>query len=324
VGIGPTPEQVESWSAIFTVPDVWSPLVAEVMRREGLGSLESMEAGLPGSNAVFIVNSDLVVKLFWPRFEDDQGREVEAHRLLRARPEIPAPLVLAAGLIEDDLPWRYVVFERLPGLSLGEVRGQVPRADMRRIADEFGDIVRAIHTIAVPEPPSPLARDHQQWRNWVEEAIRAAPERHAADLARVPRMRDELPGFLASAELTPPGDALRVLHCDLTADHLLVEDRDGRWRVSGLIDFGDAEVGHVDYEWVALHPHCFAYDHELTSGFLRAYGYPFDRESARRATACCFLHRFATIAPVLAAVGMAGPDVGFDDLVERLWGGVCV
>ena len=322
MGIGPTPEQVENWSAMFTVPDVWAPLVAEVMHREGLGSLESLEAGLPGSNAVFIVNGSLVVKLFWPRFEEDQAREVEAHRLVAERPGIPAPRVLTAGRIEDDLTWRYIVSERLPGLSLGEVRDQVPRADMLRIAAEFGDIARAIHTIPVPEPPSPLARGRDQWDEWVHQAVITAPARHATDLASVPRMRDELPGFLASVELTASGNALRVLHCDLTADHLLIEEREGRWRIAGLIDWGDAEVGRVDYEWVALHPDCFARDHDLTREFFRAYGCPLDGEAARRATAYCFLHRFATMGWVLAAANGAGPDVGIDDLVERLWGPV--
>ena len=43
-----------------------------------------------------------------------------------------------------------------------------------------------------------------------------------------------------------------VVHGDLESDHILLTRMNGEWRVSSIIDFGDARVGVRDYEWMPL------------------------------------------------------------------------
>ena len=41
-----------------------------------------------------------------------------------------------------------------------------------------------------------------------------------------------------------------LLHCDVKPDHVFLAKRDGRWRFSGLIDFGDIQWGDPAYDLV--------------------------------------------------------------------------
>jgi Ser/Thr protein kinase RdoA (MazF antagonist) len=112
----------------------------------------------------------------------------------------------------------------------------------------------------------------------------------------------QIPHFLTSvlAEMgTPP---LRLVNGDLTEDHLLLEQRAGRWQISGLIDFADSLVAPVEYEWGALWFSGLARDAACLRQFMAAYdaALPLDAAFFRRAMAFTFLHEFS--AAILAEV----------------------
>jgi len=319
----PDAQAVADWKHLYTDARAWTPLLAEILRRERLGTLDSVEVGVPGSNAVFIVNGRLVVKIQWPHYLDDLPRELEAHRLLEPHREVRAPRVLAAGAVESELTWHYLIQERLPGRSLGEVRGHLPRRDLDTIASALGEMIAVLHALPVPTA-GPLTGDCEQWFGFLQAQVERAAQHHAPSLTQAPHLLSELPSYLAGAmPLAPPDFRLAVLHCDLTADHVLVAEREGGWRVTGLIDFGDVMAGHADYEWIALHLDCFAADAALTQRFLRSYGYgALDEAFPRRLTAYSFLHRFGDAGFVLGAVGGPRAVGSLAGLERRLWGPV--
>ncbi|MCQ6473272.1 hypothetical protein, partial [Vibrio parahaemolyticus] len=60
-----------AWSAVFTDADLWRPAIARLWAdepslaaRTGIGCVETVTAGFPGTCAVFIVNETAVIKLF--------------------------------------------------------------------------------------------------------------------------------------------------------------------------------------------------------------------------------------------------------------------
>ena len=42
-----------------------------------------------------------------------------------------------------------------------------------------------------------------------------------------------------------------LINADITEDHVLLAERDGCWGISGLIDFGNAMMGHPYYDFAA-------------------------------------------------------------------------
>ena len=72
----------EDWPHIFTDAAFWRPTVEMIWRRHGLGRIDKIVPGYPGSNAVFIVNDALVVKIAWPFERSGFYRGLELYRLL--------------------------------------------------------------------------------------------------------------------------------------------------------------------------------------------------------------------------------------------------
>jgi hygromycin-B 7''-O-kinase len=197
--------------------------------------------------------------LFTDLFNGAHGFAAESHlyALLAVTPQIPAPSLLAQGQLfpeSSGWPWPYLVSAVIPGTSLGEVRERITPSDEKRIAVHLGPIVRQIHALPIEGVPSLP-------RSW-DAFVHLLGVRHgdcAADYARggiIPRrLVDEIDSYL------PPIDSLidrtlepRLLHCDLNQDHVLGRFESGHWQLTGIIDFGDAQVGDPLYELIGPAP----------------------------------------------------------------------
>ena len=61
-----------------------------------------------------------------------------------------------------------------------------------------------------------------------------------------------------------------LLHGDITRDHLILTEKNRSWSISGVIDFGDARIGHPYYEFVVpLLDYAYG-EHKLSSALLDA------------------------------------------------------
>ena len=87
-----------------------------------------------------------------------------------------------------------------------------------------------------------------------------------------------------------------VVHGDLNAEHLMLEQRNGRWTISALIDFGDARIGVPDYEWMPLWLGLCNRDATVMRAIVQAYDPALldDGRLGRRIAAWTLLHDFGT------------------------------
>jgi hygromycin-B 7''-O-kinase len=317
------PINLADWSRIFTDAAYWRPLIEEVWRRHGLGHPREISPGFPGSNAVFVVDRALVVKIAWPFERAGFYRELELLRLLAPyRATLLTPEVMCSGVVAGEPDWPYFVMGFLPGERLGEVWAQVPRGDQIAIAEHLGHIVRALHEVPL-EGITTLETSPAAWIRFVEEQAAACAGRYRREGGLPSHLIEQLPAYLAGAQPLFPADFSPVLlNGDVTEDHELLSLVDGHWRVSGCIDFGDALVGHNEYEFTCVHLWTFGGDAELTRAFLRAYGWDgWDAARfSRRMMACCLLHPDFRFDSWIAQFG--GPEhVGsLEELEDRLWG----
>jgi aminoglycoside phosphotransferase (APT) family kinase protein len=112
-----------------------------------------------------------------------------------------------------------------------------------------------------------------------------------------------------------------VLHCDLTADHILGHFEGERWQSTGIIDYGDAMAGDRIYELVALHIGLFHSNRRLLRAFLGAYGFDeaLRRDFVRRAMSMTLLHEFDVLSGVFSTVSDAARVESLADLAVLLW-----
>jgi hygromycin-B 7''-O-kinase len=261
------------WGPIFTDAILWRPVIEQVWAADPnlaawTGSLppRQIETGFPGTCAVFIVDDRVVIKFFPPMAARDFGRERAVYRLIGgASPHLPC--LLAEGVFQDRVEWPYLVLSRLPGQAWRGAWAELGKEDRCATLRELGRFVRLVHDTPIPESGSwPAATD---WAAFVA----ARRPRVAAEL----RARTALPdGMIRELEkLVHATDWLIerpcLLNADLTEDHLLVEQRGGRWHMAGLIDWADAEVGDVFYEWMALWFSICRREAGLFGAFIEAY-----------------------------------------------------
>jgi len=122
------------------------------------------------------------------------------------------------------------------------------------VASQLGATVRRVHDLACPDEPV--------WQRDVVGELRATcAERH--------RRRGMLPAYLVDQiddYLAAPSSAQRLVHGDLHADHIFVDEA----RLVGVIEGGDALWGDPYYELPALFFGTFGESKPLLRAFNRA------------------------------------------------------
>ncbi|MBN2004333.1 MAG: aminoglycoside phosphotransferase family protein [Anaerolineae bacterium] len=309
----------DEWAKFFTDVARWTPAVREICRRAGL-PVRDVAAGFPGTNAVFVLDQTYVLKIYAPFCHRDFEIERVLYPLLS--PVLPVPRVIAQGIFEDRRPWPYIVMNFLPGQPIREVRAQIPRNNLLEIASDLGRMVRALHQIP-PEPLLASAGPLQSWEQFLKNRRKNLVDQNRREGALPLALLKDIPHFLTETLAATPPAANVLLNGDLTEDHILLEERDGVWCISGLIDLADSLIGPVDYEWVALWFSGLARDAGCLRAFMTTYApeLPLDAAFFRRALAFTFLHEFGAtiISWVMGQIG--NPQLAsLDVLAAVLWG----
>lgn len=242
----------------------WREAAAAVCARHHL-SYESLRRSPRGENVIFLVDGRLVIKIFdSPR--DNYSREAAALQYAGGKLGIETPGLVHAGEIAGR---PYLVMTQLPGRASREVWAGVPRRDRLEIISRLGAAMRELHAHEAPLQTA-LNRD---WHSFIRRQAREAVERQRA-LGANPEWLESLPSYLAERLGLLPSDERQVfLHGDIHAGNVLLAEVGGRWRVTGLIDFGDSLCGLREYEFVAPGVLMAQGDSELQRAMLLAYGY---------------------------------------------------
>jgi hygromycin-B 7''-O-kinase len=284
----------DEWRPIFTDAAMWRPVVERVWAAEpalrqqtGIVAPGRVVAGYPGTCAVFCVDERAVIKFFPPMVAGDAEREATVYRLLAGR--APGASLLAAGVFHDRVDWPYLVVSYVAGEAWREAWPGILQERQELILEHLGGVVRLVHEtpLLAGKWPTPEA-----WRGLVSHSLlgKNAELRHKT-VFTLPIL-DAMEALLQSTDWF--AHQPRLLHGDLTADHLLVAERDGRWTMAGLIDWADALVGDPYYEWVVLWFDLCRRQGQLFQAFWRGYDPHGDQPAinSTRLLAFTMLHRF--------------------------------
>ena len=112
------------------------------------------------------------------------------------------------------------------------------------------------------------------------------------------------------------------MHGDLTCYHIYVEEQAGHWRVSGIIDMGNALAAPPEYDWTDLWFQTLERDVQALIAFLTPYQSALKiDENYRRRLMAFFLHSWEA-APKLATLleSENAPDIkDIGALLDWLW-----
>jgi len=216
------------------VPE-WSPeiVVDEALARRLLRiqfpELELASLRLVGEgwdNTAWLVDERWVFR--FPRREialDGIGRELRVLPLLAPLLPLPIPQPVFVGRPSSAFPWPFFGGPAVPGHELAEASlSDEARAPLAR---SLGRFLRALHAAEVPVelPVDPISRADMRIR------VPGARDR----LAEVGYADPRAEAVLTAALELPPSDGHTLVHGDLHARHIFVDDG----TLSGVIDWGD-------------------------------------------------------------------------------------
>jgi Ser/Thr protein kinase RdoA (MazF antagonist) len=308
----------------FTDATFWRPYIEAICARHALTHSGRIRAGLPGTNVVFIVDDRYAIKLFTPLFGGAASfpAELELYELLAHAPDFPAPALLAHGALfphDQRWPWPYIVTQVVPGTSFGEVRRQVSPADTFAVVAALGPLLRRMHRL------DPAGARHLR-AGW-DAFVRFMAEQRSSCVANHRHWQttpDHLIGQIDA--YLPPIEALveqttrpQLLHGDLNEDHVLGRFAAGHWRITGIIDFGDARFGDRLYDLAPLHIGLFRCDKRLLRCFLEGYGFDDRPRFVQQVMSYTLLHECDVLGPIFGWFPAARAITRLDELATLLW-----
>jgi hygromycin-B 7''-O-kinase len=269
---------------IYSQPDAADPVldartVLDLVRRHGVrGSAVTAVDETGGEARVYAIDETHVVKVQRPhrrRARTSLEKEAFFLRELSAHSEIVVPRVLGYGRHD---PIEYVVMTRMPGVSALTV--ELTGGRRTDVLHQLGRTLRRLHAI----PQAPFYKSALFPGDRTREAFVA---RARATLAQAVQVTGDAP-HLWPFGISPADVASRVLAAlpasvDLVALHsnpgpVHTFIRPETCAFVGLIDFGDAYIGHpaLDWRWPTHADHLallqgYGDDAPVTEAFMAAW-----------------------------------------------------
>lgn len=285
---------------------LFAPALTVLSQRHAV-SLAHATRAATGSSPVFLTDT-LAVKLVPPQWCAELEREVLAMARVSGRLPVRTPDVVATGELDG---WRYLVSERLPGVSAREVHTTLNDRERVALGRAVGEVLAALHRVPCDDLPA-LAVD---WNAFAQERAGACVDlqlRHGFEAHALASW----PMLLAEAAPLVPDARRALLHADLHYEHVLLEQRGGAWTLTGVLDFGDAVRGHPEYDLITPVFLVVGAHREALRALFEAAGFRCDERTSRRMMAWSVMHRFNALTRYLPTP--RSPDA-LTILRERYW-----
>jgi len=253
------------WQTIYRQPvEDWRPTLEQIRLRHHLPAGEWSRFAL-GRNLVFACG-ELVLKLSQPNWAFEIPREADALTFVYHQLPVATPELLAIGAVEG---WAYLVQRRLPGQMMRVPWPDLPQPTKLALARQQGEIMAALHALPIANAPASLAFD---WTEMLtEQKVECFQEMQAAGVPAA--LLEDLISYLAAAEPLIAADGPTVLlHGDLDAINLLIEEHNGTWRITGLVDWGDIKLGPAAHDFISPGIHSYRSQRELLHAWYAGYG----------------------------------------------------
>ena len=267
----PIVANADHYSQLFPQNSLWEPAILHLAKKHKLPG-EPRRAST-GSHIVYRVG-DYWIKLMAPLFAKDIAFEVGGLNSIKGRVSVAVPLILAQGVLEG---WSYIILSHVTGDRVGEVWPGLSPSQKTDLARHIGQITLELQACAA----DPVLKLRGDWTEFIRSRLRDVVAHHQSKKMD-PLWLAGLPAFMGRfKEEEFVGDKEVFLHADLTRDHFLVGQRDGRPVVSGVIDLADCRVGLSEYDIPATAAFIFMKEPASLREYLQGLGYKEDQLNQR-------------------------------------------
>lgn len=296
------------YRALRTEPAHWRDAAMAIAASHGIPAEPLRPLG--GSNLVAALGDADVLKLFPPFLRHQWEAERRALRLIQGRVGVATPAVRCEG---EHGGWTYLIMSRLAGASLDDVWPTLGEVDRCDLLAQIGALITDVHRV----PPGSLVDLEPSWADRLREQRAGCVARHRErGLPAV--LVDDLDRYLDRvADALPAGAPPVLLTGEYTPENLLVARDDGRWRIVGLIDFGDATTGPADYDLIGPGTFLAAGDPARLRALLE--GRDLTLRLRDRLMALLLLHRHSDLDVQVRIEGWRERAKTLDELAAMVW-----
>lgn len=218
-----------------------------------------------GANALFGLGDEVIVKLVPPNWRRQGDKEILVAPLLDGKLSVQTPSLIASGEIDH---WVFVIFSRLQGTLLADIWPALDLEQKQAIMVQTGQLLRELRHVQF-DADIAIRVD---WPAYIQELIAACMTRHQRRKMPEGLLAQVMPYLETAGDFASAGDP-RFIHMDIHPWNLMAKQEQDVWKLSGLLDFGDAIVGNSDRLEI-LTPMIFMAqgNHLLLKSLLQAYG----------------------------------------------------
>lgn len=291
-------------------PDLWKEVALDLCRRHG-AKVTEFTSFSAGAALVAAVSNDVVIKILQPPYRNEWDAEQWALSRMPLLPDglgIEIPRLLAAQV--DDSGWSYLIMSRVPGIQMDQAWPSISQENRITLMHEIGKLMAFVHQNSVIE------NQLENWNAFLKEQKEKCQARHQG-LNMPSWFVEGIPSYLCDFSVTE--FRLVLLTGEYTPFNLLVTEIDGRWKLTGMIDFADAFAGAAEYDLIGPGVFLGAGEPALIASLLRGYGLVMNPELRKRLMSLHLLHRFSHFPRQVALKDWQSKATTLDELAKVLW-----
>ena len=235
----------EAWARVYQSIPAFSALIVSIWKENGwtMASIEHCQAG---TNAVFKVG-DKIIKIFAPMesgCDTRQDYEVETAGLSYAQSLVPTPSILCRGIRYDRYIFRYLVLTYIDGIPFSLKMFGYDAKTKVKLGRQLRKLTDHLNQPNILMPIDYIEREKQNLRWQI-----------FPDAFQKERIK-----YLDQFSCHPPV----YVHGDLNGDNLII-DYNGKIHI---IDFADALMAPIEYEWAVIICELFQFDKDYLTGYF--------------------------------------------------------
>lgn len=177
---------------------------------------------------------------------------------------VEVPKVIATGSLEG---WDYLIMNELKGTLLADLWDQFSSDEQTQFSTDLGSLIQEFHSI----PTHHFSKLNTNWREFITNQFQNMKDNQKK--SKLPQeLFDSLDHYVDESHIQYDPDH-SLLTGEFTPFNLLFNKVEGKWRLTGLIDFADCFLGDPEYDLLGPILFIFNGNKELTTSFLKSYGY---------------------------------------------------
>lgn len=292
----------------------WLPVLSHLQQEFRLpgGTWEKIPQG---ANALFGLRDDVIVKLVPPNWRRQGDKEILVAPLLEGKLSLQTPKLIGSGEIDN---WIFVILSRLNGVLLADVWPSLDIEQKRSIMIQTGQVLRELRTVTFDENISIKV----DWSSYMQDLVSGCLARH--ERRRMPSgLLAQVLSYIEETDDLANSGELRFIHMDIHPWNLMAKQKDGQWKLDGLLDFGDAIVGRSD-RFELLTPMIFMGQGNplLLKALLESYDAIGDISASalqRQLAACMLIRPDSDVMFCMQQVPITGPRDTWEQIAAQIF-----